>query len=245
VRYVTREEWGGARVDRVAYLDPTRVDRIFLHHTTGAQQDDKARWLRSIQRFHIEQRGWSDIGYNLIVDADGVAYLGRGYGRVGAHTRGFNSTSVAIAYLGNGSENVPDVATRAIRRAVEDARLWFGRDLPVYGHRDVGSTTCPGVMLWGWMREGMPVRDPLPDPDVRPFPLLDGDPLRDRSDAPPHLLGGDAVSSPTSRPVDGDGDTRTPSGSRATRQFTVSISPVPDLRDGWRRHLDRMRRRRG
>lgn len=244
MRYVTREEWGSRQPDYITHLDPRRVDRIFIHHTTGAQQSDKTAWLRSIQRFHMETRRWSDIAYNLLVDADGVCYMGRGLGRVGGHTKGWNSRSVAIAYLGDGSTDVPAAATRAIRRAVEDCDLWFDRELPVFGHRDVGNTACPGDVLYGWLRAGMPVDDPLPPPQPRPLPLHDDDPLRQRDDAPPHLLGQDSVGSPRSVADLGRVITRTPSGSAATGDLRASDSPIPDVRDGWRRHLARMRSRR-
>lgn len=245
MRYVEREGWGGQIVSNVQYLDPRRVDRIFLHHTTGEQRADKAAWVRAIQRFHIESRGWSDIAYNLLVDADGVCYVGRGLGRTGAHTRGYNSTSVAIAYLGDGSQDVPAAATRAIRRAVEDCDLWFGRELPVFGHRDVGNTACPGDVLYGWLRAGMPVDDPLPPPQPRPLPLHPDDPLRSKGDAPPHLLGQDSVGSSRSVADPGGTSIPTPSGSAVTGDLRTSDSPIPDVRDGWRRHLARMRSRRG
>jgi N-acetylmuramoyl-L-alanine amidase len=245
VRYVTREAWGGLPAERVAYLDPARVDRIFIHHTTGEQQDDKAAWLRSIQRFHMQTRGWSDIAYSLLVDAQGVAYVGRGFGRVGAHTKGYNSTSVAIAYLGSGLKPVPEAALHGIRRAVEDARLWFGRDLPVFGHCDVGSTTCPGPALLAWVREGMPVADPLPPSQLQPLSLHPDDPLRDRTDAPPHLLWQGAVRRGVSAPEPPHVDIPTVAGSAERQDGADPVAPVPGLRDGWRRHLDRMRRRRG
>lgn len=239
MRYITREAWGGRAPDRISYLDPSRVDRIFIHHTTGEQQHDKAAWVRSIQRFHMEQRGWSDIAYSLIVSADGDCYVGRGLGRVGAHTKGYNSTSVAIAYLGSGLKPVPQTALRAIRRAVDDTRNWFGRPLPVFGHCDVGATACPGGALLSWVRDGMPVDDPLPPPDVQPVPLHPDDPLRGRSDAPPHLLGTDAVERATSVAEPPHGDIPTPVGSAPRRELRASDSRARVPRAGWRGFWER------
>merc|ERR1712150_52546 len=45
--------------------------------------------------------GWSDIGYNFLVGEDGRAYEGRGWNRVGGHTYGYNSNSVAVSVIGD------------------------------------------------------------------------------------------------------------------------------------------------
>lgn len=190
-----REAWQ-ARPPKAPYtpLKPAKVTRLFVHHTTGRQQDDIPAWLRSIQRFHQEQRGWNDIAYSWLVDRDGVIWEGRG-NVLGGHTKGYNSVSLAIAYLGDGGQPVPDVALRAIRYQADNLRRTFPI-AEVDGHRDVGATACPGDWLYAWVRSGMPLRDPAPLPvPVAPVPP----PLAYRS-------------------------------------------PVPDLRDGWRRHLAWMRR---
>lgn len=44
--------------------------------------------VRQIQTFHIESRGWFDIGYNFLIGGDGAAYEGRGWKTEGAHTLG-------------------------------------------------------------------------------------------------------------------------------------------------------------
>lgn len=198
MRFVTPGEWGAEPPRSETFLDPSRVTRIFLHHTTGEQQDDVHAWLRSVQRFHQSSRGWADIGYSALVDRDGVPYIGRGFGLVGAHTKGHNATGVAVAYLGDGRAPVPEAALAGIRWVMEQADLWFGRPLERLCHRDVGRTTCPGDVLAAWLRAGMPVSRPIPPPDPRPAPLHDDDPLR---------------------------------------------SPIPDLREGWRRHLSLRRLR--
>ena len=41
-------------------------------------------------------KGWSDIGYSFLIGGDGRVYEGRGWGRVGAHTYGYNSRAYGI-----------------------------------------------------------------------------------------------------------------------------------------------------
>jgi len=163
MEYRYREAWQ-ARPPRQPYtpLRPERVTRLFVHHTTGAQQGDIPAWLRSIQRFHQDSRGWNDIAYCWLVDRDGVIWEGRG-NVLGGHTKGYNSTSVAIAYLGDGDGPVPEAALRAIRYQADN----LARTFPitqVSGHRDVGATACPGDWLYGWVTAGMLLSNPEPLP---------------------------------------------------------------------------------
>lgn len=170
MEFVSRQEWGAAPARSITRLRPERVTHFFLHHTTGGQQHDRAAWLRGIQRFHQETRGWSDVAYSWLVDADGTIYEGRGWTRVGAHTRGHNSTGVAVAYLGDGRQSVPPAALRAIVKVAEEADRVFGRSLERLPHKAVGNTTCPGEVLAAWLAAGMPIDRPRPAapvPDLR------------------------------------------------------------------------------
>ena len=61
--------------------------------------------LRSIYAYHTQSRGWSDIGYNYLVDRFGRIWEGR-YGGidrpvVGAHTLNYNDWSFAMSAIGS------------------------------------------------------------------------------------------------------------------------------------------------
>ena len=79
-----------------------------MHHTVNANdytRDAGAGIIRSIYAYHTRSRGWSDIGYNFLVDRFGRIWEGR-YGGVdrpvvGAHTLGYNSYSFAMSAIGN------------------------------------------------------------------------------------------------------------------------------------------------
>jgi len=163
-----RHEWGAQPPHRpLTPLDPSKVTDVFIHHTTGAQQPEIQPWLRAIQRFHQQSRGWNDIGYSYIVDRNGTVWEGRG-GNVGAHTRGYNSTGIGIAYLGDGGQPVPDAALVSIQRLID----LMAQRYPIRtirGHRHVGKTACPGEWLAGWLARGRP----LPAPPKRRSPVPD------------------------------------------------------------------------
>lgn len=117
------------------------VQKLIVHHTDGVNNDpDPAATIRAIYRYHAIDKGWGDIGYNFLVDAQGRVYKGRysgppgtinqdtstgenaaGQGVTGAHTSGYNSGTVGIAVLGTyTSTPLPDAA----RSALVDQLAW-------------------------------------------------------------------------------------------------------------------------
>jgi len=81
---------------------------IVIHHSAsprGFWQGEK--WLpvdsETIRRWHVEERGWSDIGYHYVILPDGKIELGRPLDRIGAHTRAGrrNYTSIGVCLVGN------------------------------------------------------------------------------------------------------------------------------------------------
>jgi len=163
MRIVSRAEWGAAPARSTTPLNPAGVNLFVLHHTTGSFRG--ARTVRSIQQFHQgPQRGWADIGYNFLVAPDGVVYEGRGWAFRGAHARGYNHRSVGVAFIGDGSQPMPQPAQQAVLELLAEAEVRFG-PLRTVGHRDVGSTTCPGDAIYAWWSSDAP-RAPQTPPKV-------------------------------------------------------------------------------
>jgi flagellar hook assembly protein FlgD len=137
--------------------------------------------VRGIERFHVQSNGWNDIGYNFLVDRFGTVYEGRfgGVDRnvIGAHALGFNTGSVGIALIGSYGATSPSQAALA---ALERMIAWrldlahvdptssltvtsggsekYANGVPVQlravsGHRDTGSTECPGNQLYARLGE--------------------------------------------------------------------------------------------
>ena len=53
----------------------------------------------TIDRWH-RARGWSGIGYHAVVDLDGKIYLGRNWGKTGAHVKNHNTGTLGFSYVG-------------------------------------------------------------------------------------------------------------------------------------------------
>jgi hypothetical protein len=160
------------------------IKQVHVHHTASAnhyRRGDVPALIRGMYRYHTRYLGWSDIGYNFLVDRFGRIWTGRagGSGRPvrGAHTLGFNATSAGVAVIGNfelarPSDDVLDavaaVAAWKLRpydrdplgnvrvRSEGSDRFRRGRKvrLPtIDGHRDTNQTACPGRHLYRHLPE--------------------------------------------------------------------------------------------
>lgn len=56
--------------------------------------------VEEIRRWHVEERGFEDIGYHYVIRRDGVIELGRPVMAIGAHVKGNNYNSVGICMVG-------------------------------------------------------------------------------------------------------------------------------------------------
>ena len=166
----SRAQWGANEALRdKSSLRYGTIKTGFIHHTVNANNytaDQVPALIRGIYAYHTQSRGWSDIGYNFLVDRFGRIWEGR-YGGVdrpvvGAHTLGYNEYSFAMSAIGNYEVAQPPQAVLdayarlfawklSLSNIRADAtRLWVkDRYLQaINGHRDVGQTACPGKYLY-------------------------------------------------------------------------------------------------
>lgn len=167
---ISRSEWGADESKRSgspSYSDG--VEAGVLHHTVtgnGYSRSEASAVVRGIYHYHTQTRGWSDIGYNFLIDRFGQIYQGRAGGVeepvVGAHAAGVNSDTTGVAFMGTHNESGTALASEPENSAVDLLRWLFdvhhidaeadatvdGRSMPaIIGHGDVGSTSCPGVYV--------------------------------------------------------------------------------------------------
>ncbi len=158
------------------------VSHLIVHHTvTGNSSSNWAAVVRAIWRYHTFPdssscpgcRGWGDIGYNFLVDPNGLLYEGHlgGDDVVGTHAGSANTGSMALAFIGTYVSYNPSASM--LNSAVE-LFAWKAdqRDIDVHGsgylpklsglhpklmgHRDVGTTQCPGDQAYAllpWLRD--------------------------------------------------------------------------------------------
>jgi len=163
---VTREQWGARPPKRPFTRRWRKTQGIVIHHAGVKDAPTGVAAMKQHERFHMDTRGWNAIAYNFCVDTDGTVYHGRGPGIVGGATRGYNSTTESICYLGWGGDAVPDEAQRSIKWLVDHLQSAYGPGLWVKRHRDFASTSCPGGWLAKWVNDGMPLPEGSPEPDL-------------------------------------------------------------------------------
>lgn len=106
--YVNRAGWQADEsiVKSIEVAKEVRV--LWVHHTaTGNDYNCADSWkiVKSIQSNDVNGKGFSDIGYNYLVDKCGKLFEGRKGGVenpvVGAQTKGFNTNYAGIAVIGD------------------------------------------------------------------------------------------------------------------------------------------------
>ncbi|XP_053682197.1 peptidoglycan-recognition protein SA-like isoform X2 [Sabethes cyaneus] len=149
-----RAQWNAAKSTNVTYqIRP--VPFVVIHHTVTAECNDAMvackPIIRSIQDLHQKTNRWSDIGYNFLVTNGGNVYEGIGWHRVGAHTRGYNSKSIGIAFVGNFDRVLPSAKAVLAAQKLLECGVQLGElqpDYYLYGARQLSSTNSPGDTLY-------------------------------------------------------------------------------------------------
>lgn len=123
-----------------------KINKVIVHCT--ATPEGRHTTIEDVTRWHLD-RGWSDIGYHLLVYLDGTVHEGRPIQIQGAHCRGQNKNSIGIAYVGGIDKKdfkAKDTRTKEQKEALEDILEYFKilyPDIEIYGHRDFSSKACP------------------------------------------------------------------------------------------------------
>lgn len=175
---VTRAEWG-ADESLLSYngagcvpasIDTT-IKAAIVHHTAGTNSytaSQSASIMRGIYAYHVKDRGWCDIGYNILVDKYGTIFEGRHGGVVnpvhGAHATSWNTDTVGVSVMMNSSQakQSPEAMSAVSRilawklagnyRTPTSTLTLAGKSINrIARHGDVMSTSCPGTNITAYM----------------------------------------------------------------------------------------------
>lgn len=168
-----RADWGADESMRKGDPSYGEVRGAVVHHTAGTNayaQGEVPQILRGIYDFHVNGRGWDDIGYNVLVDRWGRLWEGRAGGLdkavIGAHAKGVNAQTFGLSAMGDyDTAATPTAMVTSIERFVAwklgrhhvdpmaNATIGGSWRSTVVGHRSVGQTTCPGQHLNSRLRD--------------------------------------------------------------------------------------------
>jgi hypothetical protein len=150
---ISRVDWGSPQGEASPQWKPKykRPTHVVIHHTATSNSDkDHAARVRSIWYYHSKTRGWGDVGYNYMIDPNGVIYEGRAGGDdvEAGHAYPFNVGSVGIGVLGSYMKTAPSAAAQA---ALIDLISWKvsqrGID-PLAVEPITGYTNCGGTVTY-------------------------------------------------------------------------------------------------
>jgi hypothetical protein len=152
------EAWGGTRVN----VGPTRkhdIKHITLHHggvdfLPGA---NAPHYLRNLQNWSRNTRGWPDIPYHYLIDLDGKIYEGRDITLAGDTNTEYDPVGHAlIVVLGDFDKVEPNSAQ--INATVDVMAMLAKRfnvsPTRIQSHRDYANTSCPGKYLYPYIESG-------------------------------------------------------------------------------------------
>lgn len=105
-----------------------------------------------------EDHQWGDIGYNFVMGGDGYIYVGVGWDKVGVHTAGFNTGSLAVAFIGDFrtdelNDKMISSAKQLLQHGVKRNKL--SEDYQLFGHCQIlsGFPYSPGKNIMKVIKE--------------------------------------------------------------------------------------------
>jgi len=114
--------------------------------------------VAEIRRWHVEERGWQNVGYHAIIHRDGSVGYGRPVEQSGAHVAGRNEHTIGVSLVGGRgstadeafSDNFTSEQADALRNLIEQYKKQFPSIVKVTGHNDYASKACPGFSVEDW-----------------------------------------------------------------------------------------------
>lgn len=186
---ITREQWGA----KPAKSNPggfVAVVATVAHYTAAgkgyprANHADCYQQVRDIQAQHLAISNQSDIEYNHLICIHGSVFQGRMAGvKGGANgTAESNATMPSCCCLlgvGKAADGTMTDWDQPSPAMLDSLAWWHGQieakwgsQVPMKGHRDIISTSCPGDPLYRWVVTGG-YRPPAPTPEPTPEPPED------------------------------------------------------------------------
>ena len=140
------------------------INEIIVHCTATQPKwmDGQSTMAKvaEVRRWHIQDRGWRDIGYHFLIDRDDTVALGRPIDQVGAHTMNHNTGTIGVSLFGGygaaATDNFSDHFTVEQDNAL---RALIGKLCDTYkitkvsGHNQYAAKACPGFNVQKWFKK--------------------------------------------------------------------------------------------
>lgn len=129
-----------------------KIKRIFIHCTAGSQKQTVADL-----RAEFKRKGWKNPGYHYVISPDGAITQLLDEQQVSNGVKGYNQTSINVAYIGGidstgkAVDNRTDAQKTALRQIVSVLKNRY-LDAEVLGHRDISPDTNHNGIVDPWER---------------------------------------------------------------------------------------------
>lgn len=118
-----------------------QIQKIVIHHSATTSGTPQA-----YAKHHIESRGWPGIGYHYVIGKNGEIDQTNDLETISYHTQNQNTPAVGICLTGNYDiQSAPPAQIAALVWLINDLRETMDRHLPLHGHREFASKSCPGL----------------------------------------------------------------------------------------------------
>lgn len=127
---------------------PTRsldhINKIIVHHAAAIGQT-----AEDYARYHVLSKLWPGIAYTYVIEKQGMIVQGNLLTWITNNTSGQNTSSVSICLSGDFTKEEPTAAQlKSLKKLIKHLRKILPQRLEVSGHKDYGTTSCPGPNLY-------------------------------------------------------------------------------------------------
>lgn len=107
--------------------------------------------VQTLRRWHVEEKGWEDIGYHYFIKFDGSLHKCRDRKYQGAHCVSINHNSLAICLEGgfNGENNFTQPQLDRLYSLIIGLKTEFP-NAALIGHGHIDNKACPCFDVVAW-----------------------------------------------------------------------------------------------
>ena len=105
--------------------------------------------VSTIRKWHVEENGWSDIGYHYFIQKNGRLNICRPISIKGSHVRAYNSASIGICLSGKSINRFSTAQLDTLNGLLLNLIRIFDLDVfDVVGHCELDNNkTCPNISM--------------------------------------------------------------------------------------------------
>ena len=138
------------------------ISEIIVHCTATQpawmQDQPTAAKVAEVRKWHVQERGWKDIGYHYVITRDGTVVKGRPVDQVGAHVKNHNTGTIGVSLVGGKggsaddtfSQHFTDAQNAALRNLIDALRRDFPAIKKISGHNEYAAKACPCFRVAAW-----------------------------------------------------------------------------------------------